>query len=209
MVKLKQHIFFLLFLLTLSATAFQEQEIKDSIYVSSLSWHTGIVVPAASFPDTLWKEGYNYSDAQYLEIGWGDTDFFTTRNFNVWYALKAVMWPTPSVIQIKPLYRKVENNYTNTAVAKIIVNDEQLQNLITYIVEEFELDENGKVIPTAEDSGYNFYKSSSSYYFPKNSNVWAARALKRAGFSLRPFWYQTTGQVVKKAGELGEMIMKE
>ena len=119
------------------------------------------------------------------------------------------MWPTPAVIQIKPIPQQVENHYTNTGVAKLEVNDEQLQNLITYIVEELELDENGKVIPTAEDSGYRFYKSSSTYYFPKNSNVWAARALKRAGFSLRPFLYQTTGQVVKKSGKMGEMIMEE
>lgn len=209
MVKPKQLIVLLLFLLAHSTNAFQEQGSKNSIYVISISWHTGIVVPAASFPDTLWREGHNYSDAQYLEIGWGDSDFFTQKKFNLWYALKSVFWPTPSAIQIKPIYQNVEKFYTNTHVAKIEVHDEQLKQLIAYLVEELELDEDGKILPVTAVYGNDFYKSSSLYYFPKNSNVWAARALKRTGFSLRPIWYQTTGQVVKKAGKIGELIMEE
>lgn len=205
----KKLIVLFLFLSALSLQAFQEQEKTNSIYVSSLSWHTGIVVPAASFPDTIWREGHHYGDAQYLEIGWGDADYFTHEGFNLWYALKAVFWPTPSVIQIKPINRKVENYYTNTDVAKIDVDDEQLQRLVNFLVEELQLDEDGKVIPVTEGTGNTFYKSSSSYYFPENSNVWAARALKEAGFSISPFWHQTTGQVVKKAGKIGEMIIED
>lgn len=209
MVNWKNLILIFLFFSVLSAKAWQEQEDNYTIYVSSLSWHTGIVVPAESFPDSLWREGHQYADAHYLEIGWGDADFFTDEGFNLWYALKAAFWPTPSAIQIKPIYQDVENHYHNTNVAKIETTDEQLQNLTTFLVEELELDENGKVIPVADDSGKNFYKGSSSYYFPKNSNVWAARALKRAGFSINPFWHQTTGQVVRKAGKIGEIIIED
>lgn len=207
--KMKILLFLFLILSATSLRAYQEQEDKHTIYVSSLSWHTGIVVPAESFPDSLWREGHNYENAHYLEIGWGDADFFTQEAFNIWYALKAVFWPTPTAIQIKPIYQNAENHYYNTNVAKIEISDEQLQNLTSFLVEELELDENGKIIPAKGDSGRNFYKGSSSYYFPKNSNVWAARALKKAGFSINPIWYQTTGQVVKKASKIGEMIIED
>ncbi len=205
----RNFIFLLIFSIGFCTLAWQAQEDKHTIYLSSLGWHTGIVIPAKSFPDSLWENGHNFADAHYLEIGWGDEDFFTQKNFDIWYAIKAVSWPTPSAIQIKPVNRKVENYYSNTEVAKIELNDEQMQGLISYFVEELELDRNGKIIPVKENSVKNYYKSSSSYYFPKNSNVWAARALKRAGLSIRPLWYQTTGQVVKKAGKIGEIIIED
>lgn len=189
----------------------QEPENKHVIYVSSISWHTGIVVPAYSLPDSLWREGHSYADAAYLEIGWGDADFFPHDGFNLWYALKSVFWPTASVMHINPIHRQVEEYYSNTDVVRIEVNDAQLRRLVLFLVEEFELDENGKIIPAAEGKRPDsyFYKGSSSYYFPKNSNVWAARALKRAGFSIRPIWYQTTGSVLNKAEEFGELVVKE
>lgn len=197
-------------LTSLTAKSWQEPEEKHSIYVSSISWHTGIIIPVGTFPKGIWPENHNYANAAYLEIGWGDRDFFTNYNFNPWYALKAVFWPTPSVLQINPIYGKVEAFYSNTNLSKIEFSEEQLQKLKNYLLNEFELTEDGKIIPfTAGPSNSFFYKGSSHYYFPKNSNVWAARALRESGFSLSPIWYQTTGKVVRKAGEFGEMVLEK
>lgn len=207
---LKKLLLVYLFFSAFTAKGWQEPYEKYSIYVSSISWHTGIVVPSNIFPASIWPRQHNYSNAAFLEIGWGDEDFFSNPGFNPWYALKAVFWPTPSVIQIRPIYGRVETSYYKNDVAKIEISGEQLQRLRNYLLEEFELDQNGKVIPaTAGPSNSYFFKGSSSYYFPKNSNVWAARAIKKAGFPIRPIWYQTTGQVVKKAAEFGEMILEE
>lgn len=212
MVNLLSYICLCIFLLIASpANAWQEPENRHVIYVSSISWHTGIVVPAYSLPDSLWRENHYYGDASFLEIGWGEADFYPSDGFNLWYALKSVFWPTSSVLHINPIHRQVEEYYADTDVVRIEINDEQLRRLSRYIVEGFELDENGKIIPVAAGKGPDsyFYKGSSSYYFPKNSNVWVARALERTGFSITPIWYQTTGLVLNKAEEFGELIVKE
>lgn len=189
----------------------QEGSGDHIIYVSSISWHTGIVIPLYALPDSLWKEGPNHTENTYLEIGWGDKDFFTHEGFNFWYAFKAIFWPTSSALHVKPIYRQIEAYYTDTNVVKIKMNDEQLQRLSLYLMEEFELDEDGKIIPAADgfypDS--RFYKGSSSYYFPNNSNVWVARAIKRAGFTIRPIWYQTTGRVLNKVEEFGTLVVEK
>lgn len=202
---------FVLLLLAPRANARQELEKKHVIYVSSISWHTGIVVPAYSLPDSLWKEGHTYADASYLEIGWGEADYYPNEGFNLWYALKSVFWPTASVLHINPIHGQVEKYYSNTDVVKIEVNDKQLRRLSLYLVEGFRLDENGKIIPAAEGKHPDsyFYEGNSSYYFPKNSNVWAARALKKAGFSISPIWYQTTGCLLNKAEEFGKLVVEE
>lgn len=189
-----------------------QEDINDLhvIYVSSISWHTGIVIPGYALPDSLWQEGKDYSKAPYLEIGWGDKDFFTHPGFNLWYAFKAVFWPTSSALHINPIHRKVEDFYYKTDLVKIELNDDQLYQLCLFLVGEFKLDENHKIIPVAggfyQDS--NFYKGRSSYYFPNNSNVWAARSVKRAGFPIRPIWHQTTGSVLKKVAEFGELVVE-
>ena len=190
----------------------KQEQLDDThiIYVSSISWHTGIVVPGYALPDSLWIEGHNYAANSYLEIGWGDLDFYTHEGFNLWYALKAVFWPTSSALHINPIQRQVEDYYSNTDVVKLVLNDEQLHRLSRFLVKELELDENGKIIPTAEGFYHssNFYKGSSSYYFPNNSNVWAARAVKRAGFSIGPIWHQTTGSVLNKVADFGELVVE-
>lgn len=180
------------------------------IYVSSISWHTGIVVPGYALPDSLWSEDHNYATKSYLEIGWGDADFFSHEGFNLWYAFKAIFWPTSSVLHINPIHGRIEDHYFDTDVVSIALNDEQLRRLSHYLVREFELDENGKLIPAAEGIylGSNFYKGSSSYYFPNNSNVWAARAVKRAGFSIGPIWHQTTGSVLNKVQDFGDLVVE-
>jgi len=35
-----------------------------------------------------------------VEVGWGDRDYYPAPGFNVWYAFKAVAWPTPSVLHV-------------------------------------------------------------------------------------------------------------
>lgn len=199
--------FYILFLVSPLTLEKQDPELHD-IYVCSLGWHTGIVVPAYSMPDSIWREGHDYSDADYLEIGWGEVDYFPHDGGTLWYAIKSVFWPTPSVLHINALPQRVEDYYVNTNVVKIEVTDEQLENIIRYFIKEFELDDQGNIIPAAEGfyAHSHFYKGSSSYYFPNHSNVWAARALKRAGFDISPIWQQTTGCVLNKAEEFGVRV---
>lgn len=193
-------------LLTLPVVSAQQQRgSAHTIYVAGISWHTGIVVPAYSLPDSLWPPDHQYPAEAYLEIGWGDSDFFPNESFNLWYAIKAVCWPTASVLHVNPLPDDLRKYYRGTRVVKIVVNDKQLEQLIHYLLGEFELDEDGAAI-LAEQGLYTdsyFYKADRSYYFPNNSNVWVARALKRTGFSISPIWYQTTGWVLNKAENFG------
>lgn len=194
-----------------SANAQERPESLHVIYVSSISWHTGIVVPVYTLPDSLWKEGHDYGDSSYLEIGWGDKDYFTHDGFNLWFAFKAVFWPTSSALHVNPIHGQVAEYYSDTNVVKIELNEEQLQRLSLFLVEEFKLDEDGKVIHAADGfypDSY-FYEGSSSYYFPNNSNVWAARAIKRAGHSIRPILLQTTGCVLNKVENFGTLVVEK
>lgn len=187
-------------------------EEEHTIYVASISWHTGIIVPAAALPDSMWPAQHDYSKADYLEIGWGDRDFFQHPGFNLWYAFKAIFWPTKTALHVLPLHGdNILSNYLNTTVVRLKISQESMDALSRFLVAHFELTDRGKAVPLKEGFYYTsqFFAGSAKYYFPKNSNVWAARALKCAGFPLTPIFYQTTGLVVNKAARFGEVVVED
>jgi hypothetical protein len=47
----KIFLFGLITLTSLTANSWQEPDEKHTIYVSSISWHTGIVIPVGTFPE--------------------------------------------------------------------------------------------------------------------------------------------------------------
>lgn len=176
---------------------------KDSIYITSISWHTALLVPAHCLPDSIWPAGYDYSQYQYLEIGWGDRDFYQTPGFNPWFALKAFLWSTPSAIHIFPI-NKFDGSYSLNELVSLKLTSGQLQDLCQYLLEQFELNEDGQLIPLQEGIYYNsqFFAGRYAYHFPINSNVWIAQALESAGFSLLPVKYQFTGWLIQRAKNL-------
>jgi len=187
----------------------QKVEEKHTIYVASISWHTGIIVPGYSIPDSIWPAQHNFSKFDYLEISWGDRDFYQNQKFNLWFAFKAALWPTATVLHVLPLPKEnIELNYLGKMV-ELEVTRKELDNLTCFIVSQFKLNEQQKVIPLEEGLYLNshFFEGSSKYYLPKNSNVWAARALKKAGFSFIPVLYQTTGMVTNRADNFGIVVV--
>lgn len=197
-----------LLLLIFYLPQFLVAEDSTAVYVVSISWHTGIVVPAASLPEHIWPDDHDFAEDDYLEIGWGDADFYQDDGFNLWYAFKAVFWPTKSVLHVNPINMDIAGFYQGTEVVEIFLDDEAMESLTAYIISHLAKDENGQLI-VAGDGIYTdsqFYKGTSRYYFPNNSNVWAARALKRAGFSISPIFYQFTGWLLNKAENFGKRI---
>lgn len=201
-----------LVLISLIFSPFQtDDKPQKDIYVASISWHTGIIVPAEVFPDSIWP-GTNYSKFEYLEIGWGDKDFYQTVKFNPWYAFKAIFWPTNTALHVYPLAdNTMSNHYFDTKVVKLQVEEKELLRLRDFILSHFKFDDQGKLINSAEGIYYNsrFFTGSSKYFFPKNSNVWAAMGLKRAGVPIFPILYQTTGMVLNRADNFGKVVIDD
>jgi len=167
-------------------------------------------VPGYSIPDSIWPAQHNFSKFDYLEISWGDRDFYQNQKFNLWFAFKAALWPTATVLHVLPLPKEnIELNYLGTKMVELEVTRKELDNLTCFIVSQFKLNEQQKVIPLEEGLYLNshFFEGSSKYYLPKNSNVWAARALKKAGFSFIPVLYQTTGMVTNRADNFGVVVV--
>ena len=180
-----------IFPIILFGSSHQRGEKEHFIYVVSISWHTGIIVPGYAFPDSIWPDGHNLSRYDYLEIGWGDRDFFQHPGFNPWYAIKATFWPTSSALHILPLHGNYLARNYDTKLVRLAISLEELEDLSGFIVSHLKLDDQGKVILLKKGWPYmhsRFFAGSKKYYFPKNSNVRAAQGLNEPCFTYTPIF---------------------
>lgn len=58
-------------------------EPSRKIYVVSHGWHAGIVVKRADIPAGVWPQHNEFPCAEYLEVGWGDRDYYKTPQPNL------------------------------------------------------------------------------------------------------------------------------
>ncbi|WP_330745561.1 TIGR02117 family protein [Chryseobacterium sp. CP-77] len=167
----------------------QKKEIPIYIYTNGV--HTDIVMPVKNdlqdwsrkipFANTRSKK----TDYQYIGIGWGDKGFYldtpTWADLKFSTAIKAAFWLSDSAMHC---------TYYNTMkegddCKMIMISRNQYQNLVKFVEDKFDRDQNGNfmLIPTDAVYGDNdaFYDAKGTYSFLYTCNTWSNNALKAAG----------------------------
>ena len=163
-----------------------------AVYFTSDGIHIDVHVPTVTenydwycfLPPDSFKSGDK--DYPYVTFGWGDWGFYletpTWAELKPKTALKAAFVKTPSVMHVSYLTEPPKES--NKKIKKIIITDEQLDQLNQHIQESFKVDPNGQpiIIP---DRGYhdndNFYYGEGSYHMFRTCNSWVNEALKKMG----------------------------
>lgn len=167
----------------------QKKEVPIYIYTNGV--HTDIVMPVKNdlqdwsrkipFANTKSKK----TDYQYVGIGWGDKGFYldtpTWADLKLSTAVKAAFWLSDSAMHC---------TYYNTMkegedCKMIMISRGQYENLVKYVEDKFDRDQNGNfiLIPTNAVYGDNdaFYDAKGTYSFLYTCNTWSNNALKAAG----------------------------
>ncbi len=206
-------IFYVLILLVFSCSSQNADPVKNGIdiYVVSQGWHTGLMISTDCIDQSIWPENYDFSSYNYIQIGWGDKDYYQNSGFNIWYGIKAALWPTVSVLQVTGVQSVDKANSITDEVIKLNISIEDYKNLCSFLYSNFKLTEEGKAIPDKKGLFQNgrFFIGNQKYYVFKNSNVWTAVALKKAGFDINAYTYQTKGMLLRMVKEKGDVIHQE
>lgn len=109
-----------------------------SIYVVTQAWHTGIVMRRADARADLWPEVDDFPNARWLLVDWGDRDYFPAASFSFWYGLKALFWPTASVVRVIGFDAPPPRQFAGTELVRIGLAREGLEALNRYIGAAFE-----------------------------------------------------------------------
>ena len=174
------------------------------IYLVNHGWHVGIALQRSDIPDKLWPESKEFSNARYLEVGWGDKDYYQTPHPHLGIAIKAILWPTASVLHIVGFNERVTSYFALSEIIQIHLSDNGFKHLIHYIATSHQKNPDGISKPIAKGLYGNsqFYLSKQTYHLFKTCNVWTAEALHAAGCPIKTTFTMTVEGLISQAKSL-------
>jgi uncharacterized protein (TIGR02117 family) len=178
-----------------------------AIHLVSHGWHTGIVLRRVDIPTGLWPEADDFPRAEYLEVGWGDHDYYRTRDPGLWTALKAVLVPTSSVLHVVGFRAPVDVKFPASETVALELPRHGFERLAQYIHDAHVRD--GAPAATALGPGLygdgRFYPARERFHLFNTCNQWTVRALRAAGL---PVEDAITGRgLMSQVRALGKVVL--
>ncbi len=183
-------------------------EPAKTIYVVSHGWHAGIVVKRSDIPPGIWPQHNEFLEAEYLEVGWGDKDYYMTSQPGLGTILNAGLLPTDSVLHIVGFRGSVTRYFPRSEVIRIELSEAGFQRLCRYIEDSYAHGEAGLSQPLGPSlyGDGRFYLSQETYHAFNTCNAWTARALRDAGGPIIPAANLTVETLMTNVAKFGTVI---
>lgn len=117
----------------------------ETLYVVSHGWHTGLAIRRGDIPDGVWPEHAQAPPGEYLEVGWGEREFYQTRDPSLLQALRAALWPSPGVLHLAGFNGPVAERFPHSQVLAIEADAAAMARVARYISDAYERDQAGNV----------------------------------------------------------------
>jgi uncharacterized protein (TIGR02117 family) len=168
---------------------------RKAIYLANHGWHTGLIVARKDIPTNAWPAARDFATFEYLEVGWGDDGFYRAEKITSGITLKALFWPTPSVLHVVGFNGAPVDYFSSSKVFRVELTPEGFERLCRFIDTAYARTSRGTTIPLGPGlyGTSEFYRADGSYYFPRSCNYWTASALRTAGCPVRPLCSVTAG----------------
>lgn len=169
------------------------------VHVVSHGWHTGLVVRRADVPAALWPEGEDFPGAEYLEVGWGERQFYQNREPTSGMALAAAFRASPSVVHVTGLAGPVERAYAGTEIEAVAVSLVGFERLLGFVRDTHARDASGRAVALGPGltPASRFYEGREPYHLLRTCNTWTAEALAAAGLPIDPRGTLTASGVMR------------
>lgn len=170
-----------------------------TVAVLDHGWHSGIAVGQAELRAAAVRIGAESPDlaerlrwlaarfpaAEWLEIGWGDAAFYRATpgigDVDLWLGLRALLWPTPSVIQVVPGVGAVAGAFPRSEIVELRLSERGFDRLAAALAAT--VPPAGPRPPRGPSlyGGGAFYSAMPSYHLFLTCNHWISALLRAAG----------------------------
>lgn len=184
---------------------------QKTIYLIKQRWHTAVVFNKKDVDSTILPEVKYFSDANLIDIGWGDEAFYQHPDFDWDLAYQALFYPSPSTLRIEGIYISQQQYFDiSEIVVELKINNEKLKILLNYIAETVWRDADGKnkILSTQYLDRVYFFKANGEYHLFNTCNTWLAKGLKQAGFKIKDDIILTE-QLFNEAAKIGKVLKAE
>lgn len=187
----------------------QFREPGTLIWIVGHGWHAGVALPRERVPLDAWPGRDALGPVRYLEIGWGDGEFYPAPRGTIALALRAAFRSTSSVLHVAGFDAPVATYFAGAPVLEVELSPRGLERLGRFIDAHQARDAAGQSIVVARgiygDAGH-FYLATGRYHVFDNSNHWTARALRAAGCPIEPAWAINAGTVLSQVREFSRPV---
>jgi len=154
-----------------------------TLYVVNHGWHTGLVIRLGDIPNGLWPEQRQAPPGEYLEVGWGQREFYQTRDPSLLQALGAALWPAPSILHLVGFNGPVAARFPHSQIIALQLDAAAMTRVARYISDAYERNAAGGIIRMGQGlyGDSRFFAGREKFHLFRTCNVWTARALRLAG----------------------------
>jgi uncharacterized protein (TIGR02117 family) len=167
------------------ADVYGEQEY--SIYLIKQRWHTGFVIEREKIDTTIFPEINDFKNFKWVDIGWGDADFYPHPDPGAEEIAYALFVRTPSVLRIEGFNMSIERyiEFSDLA-AGINLSKKEFDQLSLFIHNTYKRDGSGNTIINHRQYQGNvlFYAAEGNYHLLNTCNTWIAKALDHIGINI-------------------------
>lgn len=176
-------------------------ESEYTISVVDHGWHTAIVVRRSDVDQTVWPEVNDFREATFVEVAWGDRDFYMADRATAWLAIKAALFTSGSVLHIAGFSSPVATTFPGDEAVDLRISRRGLNGMTRFFHDEYQRAEKTQPVPLAPGlyGAGRFYAARSRYHLFNTCNTWVLRALRAAGFDVTPAGAVTAGDVMREA----------
>lgn len=170
-----------------------------AVYVAGHGWHTGLIVPAADLQARFPALKSQFGDTPFLEFGWGDKDFYQAEEITAGVAVKAVLWPTASVMHVAAVSADVRAFFPRSEIHHLCLAPERYAALLDFIAASFRRTGDGALLPGGRGlyGDSRFYEAVGNYTLFNTCNTWTAKGLRSAGFDIGTAFKATASSVMR------------
>ena len=187
------------------------------VYLIRHGWHTGIAIRRTDISIGMWPEAGDFPQAQYLEVGWGEVDFYQTPRFDLLLALKAALLPNPSVLHVVGVPSPVGDFFAGEEVVELRLSRHGLRGLVRYVHDSYKRPEGGRTAAIGPGlyGDSRFYPAQGHFHLLNTCNSWTVSALRAAGLPVPGLaavssaqlmaWARSRERVVRRCTVLGDV----
>lgn len=166
-----------------------EQDLPEQrevlFYLVRERWHTGIVLPR-NVAERCFPEARHLPPSAWVDIGWGEADFYQTPGFDLRLALKAIFRHNRSVLRLAAVPADLQRFYGEGWLLPLCLDSLALERLCLFLFHSVPRDSSGGAFLSSIHAGgwVRFYHARGTYWGLQTCNTWVARALRSAGLPL-------------------------
>jgi uncharacterized protein (TIGR02117 family) len=166
------------------------------IAIVNYGWHTSIVMNKGDIAEDALPEVRNFPEADYLEFGWGDWDYYQAPDPGLGLAFKAAFWSNRSVLHVAGFKGSVEAYFRGSEIASIMLPEESFHRLVQFVSATFSRPHQTTAQALSGPHAHSrFYPATGRFHLFRNCNTWVAEALRSAGLPVRPALAFTAGNL--------------